>query len=152
MTGIPFNDPSGERLRSWMGVSRETFYDESRIAIIPMGFCFPGHSQTKADLPPRRECRMTWHDELFALLPNISTILAIGMYAQDYHLARLGRPQPKSKRRDELIAGWRDFMDMRPRLIALPHPSWRNNGWLKRNPWFEEDVVPMLRAQVAQAI
>ena len=149
-TGVPFNDPSGDRLRGWMNVSRDVFYDEGRIAIIPMGFCFPGHSKAKADLPPRRECRATWHDRLFALLPNIETILAIGMYAQDYHFARLGRPLPKNGKRDELIAGWRDFADLRPRLIALPHPSWRNNGWLKRNPWFEADVLPMLRAEVAR--
>lgn len=149
-TGLPFNDPSGDRLRGWMNVSRDVFYDEGRIAIIPMGFCFPGHSKTKADLPPRRECRATWHDRLFALLSNIETILAIGMYAQDYHFARLGRPLPKSVKRDELIAGWRGFADLRPRLIALPHPSWRNNGWLKRNLWFEADVLPMLRAEVAR--
>jgi len=151
-TGLPFNDPSGDRLRGWMNVTREQFYDESRIAIIPMGFCFPGHSKTKGDLPPRRECRATWHDELFAHLPNISTILAIGMYAQDYHFARLGRPLSKIMQRDELIAGWRNFADLRPRIMALPHPSWRNNGWLKRNPWFEADVLPMLRAEVARAI
>jgi uracil-DNA glycosylase len=127
-TGLPFNDPSGDRLRSWMDVSREVFYDETRIAIIPMGFCFPGHSKTKGDLPPRRECRATWHDQLFALLPNIATILAIGAYAQDYHFARLGRPLHNGTKRDELIVGWREFEKMRPRLIALPHPSWRNNG------------------------
>ncbi len=135
-----------------MDVSREVFYDETQIAIIPMGFCFPGHSKTKGDLPPRRECRVTWHDQLFALLPNISTILAIGAYAQDYHFARLGRPLRKGTKRDELIAGWRQFEKMQPRLIALPHPSWRNNGWLKRNPWFAADVLPMLRAAVARAI
>ncbi len=134
-----------------MDVSREVFYDETQIAIIPMGFCFPGHSKTKGDLPPRRECRVTWHDQLFALLPNISTILAIGAYAQDYHFARLGRPPRNGTKRDELIAGWREFEKMRPRLIALPHPSWRNNGWLKRNPWFAADVLPMLRAAVARA-
>jgi uracil-DNA glycosylase len=151
MTGIPFNDPSGDRLRNWMGVSREEFYDETRIAIIPMGFCFPGHTKTKGDLPPRRECRATWHDQLFACLPNITTILAIGAYAQDYHFARLGRPLPKGTKRDDLIAGWREFENLRPRIIALPHPSWRNSGWLKRNPWFEADVLPMLRAEVLRA-
>jgi uracil-DNA glycosylase len=152
LTGIPFNDPSGDRLRGWMNVPRDVFYDEKRIAIIPMGFCFPGYSKTKSDLPPRRECRATWHDELFALLPNITTILAIGTYAQDYHFARLGRPLPKAMKRDGLIAGWRDYADMRPRIIALPHPSWRNSGWLKRNPWFETDVLPMLQAEVSRAI
>ncbi len=155
-TGLPFNDPSGDRLRSWMDVSRDVFYDEARIAIIPMGFCFPGHSETKSDLPPRRECCATWHDQLFALLPNITTTLAIGTYAQDYHVARLvtrlDRPLRKAAKRDELIAGWREFAGLQPRIIALPHPSWRNNGWLKRNPWFEADVLPMLRAEVARAI
>ena len=151
-SGVPFTDPSGDRLRTWMNVARETFYDEARIAIIPMGFCFPGHDRAKGDLPPRRECRATWHDALFADLPNITTVLAIGMYAQDYHFARLGRPLPKAMKRDELIADWRAFADMRPRIIALPHPSWRNSGWLKRNPWFEADVLPMLQAEVARAI
>jgi uracil-DNA glycosylase len=151
-TGIPFTDASGDRLRSWMGVTPDVFYDEARIAIIPMGFCFPGHDRSKGDLPPRRECRAAWHDALFALLPNISTVLAIGMYAQDYHFARLGRPVAKAMTRDELIAGWRAFVDIRPRIIALPHPSWRNNGWLKKNPWFEADVLPMLRNEVARAI
>lgn len=151
-TGLPFNDPSGDRLRGWMDVSRDVFYDEARIAIIPMGFCFPGNSKTKGDLPPRRECRATWHDRLFALLPNISTILAIGAYAQDYHFARLGRPLPRGAKRDALIAGWREFANLQPRIIALPHPSWRNSGWLKRNPWFEADVLPMLRAEVARAL
>jgi uracil-DNA glycosylase len=151
-SGVPFTDPSGDRLRSWMNVSRDLFYDERRIAIIPMGFCFPGHDKAKGDLPPRRECKVAWHDDLFALLPNIETILAIGSYAQIYHFARLGRPLPKTMKREDLIAGWRDFADMRPRIIALPHPSWRNNGWLKRNPWFEADVLPMVRAEVARAI
>jgi uracil-DNA glycosylase len=151
-SGMPFTDASGDRLRAWMNVPSETFYDEARIAIIPMGFCFPGHDRTKGDLPPRRECRATWHDALFAHLPNIATVLAIGMYAQDYHFARLGRSLPKAMKRDELIADWRAFADMRPRIIALPHPSWRNSGWLKRNPWFESDVLPMLQAEVARAI
>jgi len=151
-TGLPFNDPSGDRLRGWMNVSRDVFYDETRVAIVPMGFCFPGHDKAKGDLPPRRECRATWHDGLFALLPQLTTILAIGMYAQDYHFARLGRPLPKSVKRNDLIAGWRDLAGLSPRIIALPHPSWRNSGWLKRNPWFEADVLPMLRSEVAQAI
>jgi uracil-DNA glycosylase len=151
-TGLPFNDPSGDRLREWMNVSRDIFYDETRVAIVPMGFCFPGHDKAKGDLPPRRECRATWHDDLFALLPQITTILAIGMYAQDYHFARLGRPLPKPLKRNDLIAGWRELTDLSPRIIALPHPSWRNSGWLKLNPWFEADVLPMVRKEVAQAI
>jgi uracil-DNA glycosylase len=151
-TGLPFNDPSGDRLRAWMNVSRETFYDQSLIAIVPMGFCFPGHSATKADLPPRPECRQTWHDGLFALMPQIECILAIGRYAQDYHFARLGRPLRSGLSLADVAGAWQGHAHDRRRLIALPHPSWRNNGWIKRNPWFEADVLPMLRAEVARAI
>jgi uracil-DNA glycosylase len=149
-TGLPFNDPSGDRLRQWMAVDRDTFYDESKIAIVPMGFCFPGYNGLKADLPPRRECRKTWHDELFAHLPRIETILAIGRYAQDYHFARLGRPLPKGAGVDGIVRRWREFEDGKPRVIALPHPSWRNSGWLKRNPWFEAELLPVVRAEVAR--
>jgi uracil-DNA glycosylase len=149
-TGLPFNDPSGDRLRQWMGVDRDTFYDVSKIAIVPMGFCFPGYNELKADLPPRRECRATWHDELFAHLPKIETILAIGRYAQDYHFARLGRPLPKDAGVDAIVRRWREFEGGCPRVFALPHPSWRNSGWLKRNPWFEAKVLPIVRAEVAR--
>ncbi len=151
-TGLSFNDPSGDRLRQWMGVSREIFYDESRVAIVPMGFCFPGHNAAKGDLPPRRECRASWHDLLFRSLPQIETILAIGRYAQDYHFERLGVAPNKAAKLDDLVAAWRDLAGQQPRIIALPHPSWRNNAWLKRNPWFEAEVLPMLRAEVARAL
>jgi uracil-DNA glycosylase len=151
-TGLSFNDPSGDRLRQWMDVSREVFYDMARIVIVPMGFCFPGHDKARGDLPPRRECRANWHDALFGLMPQIECILAIGRYAQDYHFGRLGHAPLKGAKLDEIIAGWRDLAALRPRIIALPHPSWRNNAWLKRNPWFEAEVLPMLRAEVAQAI
>jgi len=151
-TGIPYNDPSGDRLRAWMNVPRETFYDESRIAIVPMGFCFPGLNTQKADLPPRRECRELWHDGLFDLLPQVTCIVAIGRYAQDYHFARLGRPLPKSATLAEIVGDWTAHARLTPRIIALPHPSWRNNGWIKSNPWFEEKVLPLLRAEVAKAI
>lgn len=149
-TGLPFNDPSGDRLRDWMGIGRETFYDASKIAIVPMGFCFPGYNDLKADLPPRRECRATWHDVLFAQLPQIETILAIGRYAQNYHFARLERPLPKGATVDAIVRHWREFAAYVPRLFALPHPSWRNSGWLKRNRWFEAEVLPALRAEVAR--
>jgi uracil-DNA glycosylase len=152
LTGLPFNDASGDRLRLWMGVSREAFYDEARVAIVPMGFCFPGHDANKGDLPPRRECRETWHDELFAVLPHVECILAIGRFAQDYHFARAGRPLSKGLRVDETVRRWREFIGDAPRIIALPHPSWRNSGWIKRNPWFEHEVLPMLRSEVARAI
>ncbi len=151
-TGLPFNDPSGDRLRQWMGVSRELFYDEARIAIAPMGFCFPGHTAEKGDLPPRKECRETWHDELFSAMPRIECVLAIGRYAQDYHFARAGRPLPKDLTQSDIVRRWREFAGEAPKIIALPHPSWRNSGWLKRNPWFEAEVLPMLRAEVAAMI
>lgn len=147
-SGVPFDDPSGERLREWMGVDRPTFYDGARIAIAPMGFCFPGHDAAKGDLPPRAECRPAWHDALFAALPQVETILAIGRYAQDYHFARLGRPMAKGAGLSEIVRHWRDHAGARPYVIALPHPSWRNSGWLKRNPWFGQDVLPAVRQEV----
>jgi uracil-DNA glycosylase len=151
-SGLSFNDPSGDRLRQWMGITREVFYDELRVAIVPMGFCFPGHDKAKGDLPPRRECRIHWHDLLFQALPQIETILAIGRYAQDYHFERLGIAFNKSARLDEIVASWRERRADRPRVIALPHPSWRNNGWLKRHPWFEAEVLPMLRKEVRRTL
>lgn len=152
LSGLPFDDASGDRLRAWMDVSRETFYDERRVAIAPMGFCFPGHGPGRSDLPPRRECRARWHDELFDAAGPFDCVLAIGRYAQDYHFARAGRPLPKGARLDEIVRRWRDFAGAAPKIIALPHPSWRNSGWLKRNPWFEAEVLPELRAEVAKAI
>jgi uracil-DNA glycosylase len=151
-TGLPFNDPSGDRLRDWMAIDRETFYDVSRIDIAPMGFCFPGNDAAGGDLPPRPECRTLWHDQLFEALPQIETVLAIGRYAQDYHFARLGCALPKNASVSEIVARWGDFQEMRPRVFPLPHPSWRNTGWLKRNPWFEAEVLPALRAEVARLV
>ncbi len=148
-SGLPFDDRSGDRLRDWMGVDADTFYDTSRIAFAPMGFCFPGYDAQGADLPPRRECRAHWHDRLFALLPQIETVLTVGSYAQDYHLARLGL-QTRKLPMSEVVGGWRDYAQARPRVIPLPHPSWRNTGWLKKNPWFEADLLPVLRAEVAR--
>lgn len=135
-----------------MGVSRETFYDEARVAIVPMGFCFPGHTADKGDLPPRPECRDAWHDELFRSLPRLECVLAIGRYAQAYHFERVERPLPKGLRLDDLVRRAAEFCGEEPRIIALPHPSWRNSGWIKRNPWFEAEILPMLRAEVARAI
>jgi len=147
--GLPFDDPSGDRLREWMGIGRAQFYDASRLLIVPMGFCFPGHTPDKGDLPPRRECASLWHDQLFALLPQVDLVLAIGRYAQAYHFHRLGRPLPASFKLEDLVRGWQDFSGGGPRVFALPHPSWRNSGWLKNNPWFEADVLPALRQAVA---
>ncbi len=151
-SGLPFDDASGDRLRRWMGVPREIFYDQSRVAIAPMGFCFPGHGPGRSDLPPRRECRLAWHDGLFALMPQVEVVLAIGRHAQAYHFARAGRPLPRSMTLDGLVRRWRDFAGEGPMIVALPHPSWRNSGWLKRNPWFEAETLPALRALVANAI
>jgi uracil-DNA glycosylase len=149
-TGLPFNDPSGDRLRAWMGVDRDTFYDVSRIAIAPMGFCFPGNDSAGGDLPPRSECRKLWHDRLFAAMPQIETVLAIGRYAQDYHFARLGHDLAKDASVSATVARWRAFQGAKPLVFPLPHPSWRNTGWLKKNPWFEAEVLPALRAEVAR--
>ena len=151
-SGLPFDDASGDRLRAWLGMDRETFYDTGRVAIAPMGFCFPGYDAKGADLPPRRECAAEWHDRLFALLPQVEALLLIGGYAQRYHFARLGRPLPKAAKVDEIVRRWREFEQTKPRVFPLPHPSWRNTGWLKRNPWFETELLPDLRAVVQDAI
>ena len=151
-SGVPFNDPSGDRLREWMGVDRDTFFDASRIAIAPMGFCFPGYDAAGGDLPPRRECRPLWHDRLFALLPQVQLLLAIGGHAHAYHFARLGRPFARGARVDDTVRRWREFAHGQPRLFPLPHPSWRNSGWLKRNPWFEKELLPELRSEIAKLL
>ncbi len=143
-TGIPFNDPSGERLRDWMGVDRETFYDESRIAIVPMGFCFPGYDAKGADKPPRKECARHWRKKLFETLPSFPLTLVIGIYAQHWHLA--GRTRANVS---ETVRAWRDYT---PRMIPLPHPSWRNNAWLKKNPWFQDELLPYLRGRVRRLL
>lgn len=142
-TGVPFNDPSGDRLRDWMGVDRETFYDEDRIAILPMGFCFPGQDALGADLPPRPECAPQWRARLLERLPKIQLCLAIGRYAQRYHL------RDRATSLTETVRNWRAYW---PAAIPLPHPSWRNNRWLRKNPWFEESVLPALRERVKQAL
>jgi uracil-DNA glycosylase len=143
-TGIPYNDPSGERLRAWMGVDREIFYDESQIAIVPMGFCFPGYDRQGGDLPPRRECAAHWHDRLFAAAPGFLLTLVIGAYAQRYHLGARAKNTV-----GETVRTWRDYG---PKIIPLPHPSWRNNAWLKKNPWFEKELLPALRTRVRRAL
>ncbi|MFO1136568.1 MAG: uracil-DNA glycosylase family protein [Rhodoblastus sp.] len=151
-SGLPFDDASGDRLRAWLGMDRETFYDTRRVCIAPMGFCFPGYDASGGDLPPRRECSAHWHDRLFALLPQVEAVLAIGGYAHRYHFARLGRPLPKATKVDDIVRRWREFEKATPRLFPLPHPSWRNTGWLKRNPWFESELLPDLRTVVRSAI
>ena len=150
-SGRPFTDPSGVRLRDWMGIGEDVFYDPARVSIVPMGFCFPGHDKHGGDLPPRRECRATWHDRVFAAMPQLELVIAVGRYAQAYHMAEEARPTLT-----ETVLNWRAVHDAprpgRPRILPLPHPSWRNNAWLKRNPWFEDDLLPVLRGEVASLI
>jgi uracil-DNA glycosylase len=141
-TGIPFTDASGIRLRAWLGVSEAEFYDEARVAIVPMGFCFPGQDENGADLPPRRECAPLWHRGLFAALPQIELVLAVGSYAQRWHLG-----EAAGRTLQETMAEWRKHL-VRKRVLPLPHPSWRNNAWLKENAWFEKDLLPVLRREV----
>ncbi|MBI1211098.1 MAG: uracil-DNA glycosylase family protein [Alphaproteobacteria bacterium] len=143
-SGTPFTDPSGDRLRSWLGIDSETFYDERRIAIIPMGFCFPGLDDKGGDLPPRRECAPLWREKLFSALKHVELTLLVGQYAQAWHL--------KERRKSSLtetVQAWREYG---PDFIPLPHPSWRNNAWVKKNPWFETELLPVLRKRVAAAL
>jgi len=143
----PFNDPSGVRLRDWMGITPEQFYDEDRLAIVPMGFCFPGLDARGSDLPPRRECAPHWRDRVFAAMPQIELLLVIGQYAQAWHLDAL-----RGKSLTETVGNWRQILAAtdRPKVLPLPHPSWRNNGWIKHNPWFTDELLPVLRAEVAR--
>ncbi|WP_353236354.1 uracil-DNA glycosylase family protein [Diaphorobacter ruginosibacter] len=150
-SGIPFSDPSGVRLRQWLDIDERTFYDASRIAILPMGFCFPGFDAHGGDLPPRPECARTWQDSLLAGLPDLRLLLLVGSHAQRWHLRR--RQAPGEFWRlgvNETVRRWREIEGSAtaPRCIVLPHPSWRNSGWLKRNEWFEEQLLPELRRQV----
>jgi uracil-DNA glycosylase len=142
VSGVPFDDASGERLRTWMGVTREQFYDAEQIAILPMGFCYPGSGRS-GDLPPRPECAPAWRGALLARLKKRQLILIIGQYAQDWHL-----PEHRGSL-TEAVQDWRLHW---PHALPLPHPSPRNNGWLKRNPWFEADLLPALRARVAEVL
>ncbi|SFM50563.1 uracil-DNA glycosylase family protein [Marinobacter zhejiangensis] len=141
-TGLPFNDPSGDRLREWMGISRDTFYDEQQLAILPMGFCYPGTGKS-GDLPPRPECAPAWRELLLSRLDNIQLTLVIGQYAQAYHI-----PGPKRSVTD-VVRHWEEYW---PDLVPLPHPSPRNLIWLRRNPWFEADVVPAIRQRVSEIL
>ena len=143
-SGVPFTDPSGDRLRSWLGVDEATFYDERYFAIVPMGFCFPGLDAKGGDLPPRRECAPLWRKKLFGELKEIKLTLVVGSYAQAWHLK--GR---KKASLTETVKAWRDYG---PQYIPLPHPSWRNNAWVKKNTWFEAELVPELRRRVAKVL
>jgi len=139
-TGIPWNDRSGERLRDWLAIDRDTFYDETRIAIVPMGFCYPGVDARGGDKPPRRECAPAWHAPVLAGLPKVKLTLLVGQYAQAHYLG--------PRRKENLGATVRAWDDYAPAFLPLPHPSWRNTAWLKKNPWFEAELLPELRARV----
>lgn len=134
-TGVPFNDASGDRLRGWMGMSRDAFYDASKIAIMPMGFCYPGRLPQGGDCPPRPECAPLWHERFLALMPQLELVLLVGGYAQNRYLG-------KGSMTAHVQAG------RRGRYLPLPHPSWRTTGWEKKNPWFGEEVLPRLRTEV----
>jgi uracil-DNA glycosylase len=142
-TGVPWNDPSGELLREWLAIDRATFYDTARIAIVPAGLCYPG-TVDGADLPPRPRCAPRWQPRFGAALPNVELTLVVGMYAQAYHLG--------SRREPTLSQTVRAYRDYLPEFFPLPHPSWRNRAWLKKNPWFETDVIPELRRRVKRCI
>ena len=142
-TGVPFDDPSGNRLRAWMGIDKNVFYDAEKIAIVPMGFCYPGTGKS-GDLPPRPECAPTWRAKLLGQLPQISLTLVIGQYAQAWHLGRLAKDNLT-----ETVKAWQEFGR---HVIPLPHPSPRNNIWLKKNPWFEQQVMTALQQQVRWAL
>ena len=138
--GRPFDDPSGDRLRGWLGVDRAAFYDRSRFAVLPMAFCFPGYDAAGADLPPPAVCASTWRAQALAAMPGVRLTLLVGGYAQRWHLGGSGRSLTAT------VAAWRDCP---AGVLPLPHPSWRNTAWLRRNAWFEAELVPVLRIRVS---
>lgn len=144
-SGLPFNDASGDRLRTWLNVDRDMFYDADRFAIVPMGFCFPGYDERGSDLPPRRECAPRWRDEVMSAMPQIELVLAIGQYAQAYHLG-----DRRKKSMTETVQNWRNYLQSNTGIpvLPLPHPSWRNTSWLRKNPWFEQEILSALRQHV----
>jgi len=138
-SGIPFDDPSGDRLRDWMGINKDVFYDAKKIAILPMGFCYPGHNRA-GDLPPRHECAQAWRQQVLDAMPNIQLTLVIGSYAMEWHLGL-----QKKKKLTDVVFAWRSYA---PAVIPLPHPSPRNNLWLRKNAWFESEVLPELKEKI----
>jgi len=141
-SGRPFTDASGDRLRDWLWMDGSEFYDKDRVAVVPMGFCFPGYNAKGSDLPPPALCHRTWHHRVMAQLPNIELTVLVGAHAQHYHL---GEKKPVNDR----VRSWRDHA---PQRFPLPHPSWRNTGWLKKNPWFEAELLPQLRVRVKEVL
>ncbi|WP_378950579.1 uracil-DNA glycosylase family protein [Mesorhizobium sp. ANAO-SY3R2] len=149
LSGAPFTDASGDRLRDWLGVSSATFYDPAKFAIVPMGFCFPGQDAKGGDLPPRRECAPAWRARLLALMPQVDLVLAVGQYAQQWHMG-----PSRAGTLTETVADWRAVWDRcsSPHVLPLPHPSWRNTGWIKRNPWFETELLPFLKVEIQRRL
>jgi uracil-DNA glycosylase len=144
-SGKPFTDPSGDRLRDWLGLTETEFYDLDRVAVVPMAFCFPGYDAKGSDLPPPRLCAQTWHGRVMERLhPSLRLIIAVGGPAHRYHIGQAAGTSVTAT-----VAGWREHA---PRVFPLPHPSWRNTAWLKRNPWFADDLLPVLRAEVRKAL
>lgn len=143
-SGRPFTDPSGDRLRDWLGIGPDIFYDEARVAIAPMGFCFPGYDDKGADRAPRKECAPLWRARLMAAMPSVKTALLVGSYAQSWHLEGAALKSMTST-----VANWRAYA---PEFFVIPHPSWRNNGWIRKHPWFEAELLPALRAAVEAAL
>ncbi len=143
-SGRPFTDPSGDRLRDWLGVDADVFYDPQRIAILPMGFCFPGLDPKGSDLPPRTECALSWRAALMAQIPHVELVVCLGAHAMRWHMGSLF---PGSV--DRAVGNWRAGLGLSPPVMPLPHPSWRNSGWLNRNPWFAAELLPELRTRVA---
>lgn len=141
-SGRPFTDPSGDRLRDWMGIGEDEFYDKNKVAILPMAFCFPGYNDRKADLPPPPICARTWRAPVIDALGEVRLTLLVGGYAQRWHL---GAKAPVT----DTVKGWRDHA---PQVFPLPHPSWRNTAWLKKNLWFTQDLLPVLRARVQEVL
>lgn len=141
-SGVPFSDPSGDRLRNWLGLDEAAFYDRSRVAILPMAFCFPGYNAKGSDLPPPPICAKTWRAGALAMLPRVQLTLLIGGHAMRFHLTDF----------TTVAAAVRNWRSHPAGVFALPHPSWRNTGWLKKNPWFEADVIPRLQAAVAEVM
>jgi uracil-DNA glycosylase len=153
-SGIPFTDPSGDRLRNWLGVTSEEFYDMTRIALVPMGFCFPGLDAKGSDLLPRRECAEAWHARLFELMPRLDLFVLVGMSALRWHVPHLVKPTLT-----ETVGAWRDMArpiatrtHAKVRVFPAPHPSWRNTGWLKAHPWFEAELLPELTKEVRRRL
>lgn len=148
-SGIPFNDPSGVRLRKWMSVTPDEFYDASRVAIVPMGFCFPGLDAKGGDLPPRNECARLWRSRILDAIGTPDVLLLVGHHAQRWHLGSAA-----GRSLTETVSGWRQhaLVNHRPSIFPLPHPSWRNNAWLKANPWFSTELLPAMRSAVRNAL